>query len=432
MLVQFSYGECLIEANLDWGRCLGVLDVAPAAPLSDPAAALREGLQKPIGLCAPLLDSIRPRQRVLVIVSDSFRRTGVDQLLPALLDELAGRGVRDGDIAFLVATGTHRPPTEIELCAILGHEVFERFCSRILCHNPHDAGNMTYLGATSRGTPVMVNSAALEADHVIVTGATVLHYFGGFGGGCKSLVPGISAVETISRNHSLNLDPKRGELNPDVGIGRLQGNPVAEDMLEGARMLPVTGIINTVLNRDGAIAGVFAGELESAHRKAAAFALRMFGLRITEKADLVIASAGPRKNYVQSHKALFNAYQAVKPTGRIVLAARCEEGLGGEQFEKWLRLGSRDAVIEGLRQRSEINGQTALSTIEKAPITWFVTDLPPEDVAALKARKAPSLAVALEYAREDLAAAGVNDPTYYVMPNAAYSVPFAGALPEIP
>lgn len=431
MHIRFPYGSGVIEANLEGGRCLGVLDVAETAALPNVPGALRRSLEKPIGLSSPLLDPVQPGQHVLIVVSDSFRQTRIEQLLPTLVAALNERGVDDRDIEFLVATGTHRPPTEEELGAILGEGIFTRFSGRIACHDPHYDARMTYVGTTSRGTRVLINNSALEADHVIATGATVLHYFGGFGGGRKSIVPGISAVETISQNHSLNLDPETGELNPDVQIGRLEGNPVAEDMLEGAQMIETLGMVNTVLNRDGAVAGVFVGELDAAHRAAAAFALRMFGVRITEKADVVIASAGARKNYVQAHKALFNAYQAVKPDGRIVLAARCEEGLGGEQFEKWIRLGSRAAIIEGLRHRSEINGQTALSTIEKAPITWFVTDLASEEVGLLKARKAASLGDALDRVREELAAMGVAEPSYYVMPSAAYTVPFAGEVPQL-
>jgi nickel-dependent lactate racemase len=431
MQIRFSYSAGVVQADMGWGRCLGVLDVAPAEALADIPGALCAGLENPIGLPSPMLESVKPEQRILIIVSDSFRRTGVALLLPTLIEALGNLGVRDADIGFLVATGTHRPPTADELQGILGGETVARFEDRIVCHDPHDTAGMIHVGATSRGTRVTVNKSALEAEHVIVTGATVLHYFGGFGGGRKSILPGISSVDTISQNHSLNLDPESGELNPDVRIGRLEGNPVAEDMMEAARMVKITGMVNTVLNREGAIAGVFVGALEAAHRAAAAFALRLFGIRIMEKADLVIASAGPRKDYVQSHKALFNAYQALKPDGRIVLAARCEEGLGGEQFEKWIRLGSREAIIEGLRNQSEINGQTALSTIEKAPCAWFVTDMPSEKVTMLKARKAPTLEEALKRAREELASAGNDNPTYYVMPNAAYTVPFAGKLPEI-
>ncbi len=431
MQLEFPYGSGAITGSVPWARCLGVLDVAPAPPLSDVSRALQDRLQHPIGMPAPLLDAVERGHRVLILVSDSFRQTGIAHCLPALIEALAQRGVRDTGIRFLVATGIHRGPTEAELAAILGPDIHARFRSRVACHDPHDVAGLVDVGTTSRGSRVRVNRAALEADYVLVTGTTVLHYFAGFGGGRKSILPGICSAGTISQNHSLNLDRVTGELNPDVRIGRLDGNPVAEDMLEAARMVRTTGMINTVLNRDGAIAGLFVGELEAAHRRAAAFALRTFAVPVQEQADLVIASAGPCRNYVQAHKALFNAYQAVKPNGRIVFVARCEEGLGGQPFEKWLRLGSRDAILEGLRGRSEINGQTALSTLEKAPIAWFVTELPPQDVAALHARKAVSLEDALERARQELAVDGISRPTCYIMPHAACTVPFPGAVPRL-
>jgi nickel-dependent lactate racemase len=125
---------------------------------------------------------------------------------------------------------------------------------------------------------------------------------------------------------------------------------------------------------------------------------------------------------VQAHKALHNAWQALKPGGRIVFLAHCDEGLGGEQFVKWLRLGTRVAVFAGLRRQSEINGQTALSSLEKCPSTIFVTELASEDVRLLGARKAQSLQAALMLARSDLA--GVSDATAYLMPHALYTVPF--------
>ncbi len=429
MHICFPYGTGVVETNFESGNCLGVLEVAPAPALADPAGQLREALERPIGFTAPLLEPVKTGHRVLIVVSDSFRQTCVDRLLPTLIDALAERGVRDSDISFLVATGTHRGPTDEELREILGNEVHARFATQVDSHNPHDASSMAFVGTTSRGTRVMVNRAALDADHLILTGATVLHYFGGFGGGRKAILPGICGAETIAQNHWLNLDAENGVLDPNVRIGRLDGNPVAEDMLEAARMVPTAGIINTVLNRDEAIGGVFVGEMDAAHRAAAAFALRLFGVPIAKKADLVIAAAGPRKNYVQSHKALFNAYQAMRPGGRIVLAARCEEGLGGEQFKKWIRMGSRQAIVSALRRAGEINGQTALSTVEKAPSAWFVTDLTPEDTATLGARKAETLTEALERARAELAAEGTPDPEYYLMPSAAYTVPFLGALP---
>jgi len=141
----------------------------------------------------------------------------------------------------------------------------------------------------------------------------------------------------------------------------------------------------------------------------------------------VIASSASSQNFVQTHKALFNSYQAVKPEGRIVLTTPCSEGLGGEQFAKWLRLGTRSAIIAGLRKESEINGQTALSTVQKAPIMLMVTDMEDGDVGQLGARKVASLQEAVDTAFDEVIAAGVSDPSYYVMPSAAYTVPF---LPE--
>lgn len=427
MRIGLPYGASSLEADLDWGRFLGALDVADSPGLADPDAETRQAIANPIGMKAGLLAEFSEGDTVAVVVSDAFRQTGMERVLPVLIDELGRAGTADKDILFIFATGTHRAPTAEEQKRILGTEVYARFHDRLHVHDPEDRANLVYVGTTPRGTRVEVNRRARESDHIIATGATVLHYFGGFGGGRKSIMPGICSVESISQNHSLNLAPDGDGLDPDVRIGRLDGNPVAEDMLDATRLVGVDGIVNTVLNRRGEIAGIFAGELDEAHRAAARFARSLFAVKIAERADLVIAASGGARNFVQTHKALFNAFQALKPGGRIVLAAPCPEGLGGEPFVKWLRLGSREAIIAGLRQRSEINGQTALSTIEKAPSALLVTEMSAREVDLLGARRVDSLDDALELARLELARAGVASPTYYLMPNAAYTAPFVEA-----
>ena len=198
---------------------------------------------------------------------------------------------------------------------------------------------------------------------------------------------------------------------------------VAEDMLEATLLTQVDFIVNTVLNRHEEIAKVFAGDLVEAHEAACAFAAEMFAVPIGEQADIVVAASPGTLNFVQTHKALFNAYQAVKPEGRIVLLAPCPEGLGGEQFQKWLRLGDRASIIAGLRRQSEINGQTALSTIEKSPMTTFVTELSAEEVALLQGVKAADLQAALDGALRDIQSRGIETPSVYTMPSAAYTVP---------
>lgn len=422
MYIELEYGTRHAVAELEWGRCLGTFDVrAPERLPSDDA--IHRAIARPIGMEQGLFATVRPGDRVAILVSDSFRRTGVDRILPFLIAELNRRGVGDAAVSFVFATGVHRAPTAEEQAHILGSSIYERFAGRAFAHNAWDEANLTDVGRTSRGTRVRVNRRVLDCTRIFATGTVVFHYFAGFGGGRKSILPGITGADTISQNHALNLHPTEDRLDPRVRIGVLDGNPVAEDMLEGARLIPVDGIVNTVLDRNGAIAGVFAGEMDAAHRSAAACARRLYAVSMPARADLVIASSGAARNFVQAHKALYNAYQAMKPGGRIILTTPCEEGLGGDLFTKWLQLGSREAVIAGLRKQSEINGQTALSTLEKAPSAILVSELLEDAVRLLGARKASSLAGALAIARGELPA----DSTFCVLPHADYTVPFAEA-----
>ncbi len=424
--IEMPYGGSTARAILPAGRLLGTLDVNEAAALQNRDRAIREAIESPIGLDRNIFQTVKTGETVAIVVPDSFRTTRVEQVLPILVDGLIGAGISEGDITFVYSTGTHRGPTPDEERRILGDGVFERFKGQAFTHDPRDEDNLVYVGTTSRGTRVHINRRVHEANRIIATGAVVLHYFGGYGGGRKSIVPGVASVTTIASNHSMNLHPTRDEIDPAVRIGGLDGNPVAEDMLEATRLTHVDYIVNTVLNRDSEIAAVYAGELEAAHLAATEFARGLFAVNIDQQADLVVAASPSTQNFVQTHKALFNAYQAVKPDGRIILLAPCPEGLGGEQFAKWLRLGSREAIIAGLRKESEINGQTALSTIQKAPITCIVTEMSGEDVAMLGATRAESLDDAVGKAIADLAAAGRPEPTVYLMPSAAYSVPFYG------
>lgn len=423
MRITLPYGATELHATLSWAKVLGTLTVAETPPLSDPADALVRGLASPMGT-APLSTRLRDGGTVLIIVSDSFRKTGVHQLLPTLLRVLNENGIPDSAISFLFATGTHRGPTDGEQAEILGAAVAQRFQGRLYNHDPRDESGLVYMGDSTRGTPVYVNRRAWEATTVIATGTVVLHYFGGFGGGRKSIVPGIAGVKTIAANHSLNLDPKEDRLNPDVAIGRMAGNPVAEDMLECAKRCFDAFLINTILNRAGEIACIVCGDLEAAHDDACNGARDMFTVPVREKADFVVASAGSAKNFIQSHKSLYNAFQVVKPGGPIILATPATEGYGGHRFAEWIDLGSPEAIIAELRRNAEINGQTALSTLEKARNAVFVSEMSREHIEALGAHKAHSLDEALAHVRTWLEKEGIRHPTCYIMPDAPFSVPY--------
>ena len=228
-------------------------------------------------------------------------------------------------------------------------------------------------------------------------------------------MPGLASAETIAQNHVQSLHPTEARLDPRVQICVLDGNPVAEDLLEGAQLHPPAFIVNTVLGRDGAIVGLFTGELDAAHRSACALASEIYTVPIKEQADLVIAANSTALNFIQCHKALFNAYSALKPGGRIILLAPLPEGLGGTGFRRYLEMGDPATIAATLRQHPDINGQTALSTLQKAAQTILFTELGNEDVN--------SLGDALLCAHCYFDNQGTAKPACYIMPNAGNTVP---------
>lgn len=373
---------------------------------------------------ATTFDVVRPHETVCIVVSDQTRKTACDQVLSVLVKEWMGRGCRISDFTVLAATGIHRPPTPVELADILGADLFAVLQPRVFSHNPDDSSILVEVGKTRRGHPVRVNRRAIEADKLILIGTASYHYHAGFGGGRKLLVPGLASRDTIAFNHSLTLDPDNNRTRPGVGIGRLDGNAVAEEMLEAAQLCHPDLLINTVLLPDGhSIVGVHSGELESAHRSACKQVEVIYRVLIPELADIVIADATGAPNWIQSHKALFNAALACKPDGTIILVAPCPEGLGDEGFRQWMKEPNTDALYRRLRETPEILGQTALSTRERGAKTILVTDLNARDREALGMETAPDIDSALTRAIEKVGAVGRSNPTLYTMPQARYTVP---------
>jgi len=372
-----------------------------------------------------VFDTINRDESVCFVVSDHTRKTAAERILPILVDGLIRKGCSLEHMYILFASGIHRHPTGSEVEKIIGKAIAERFTGRIFFHDPDDTANLVAVGTTRRGHTVRLNHRAVRAKRLVLLGSVVYHYHAGFGGGRKSLVPGLAARETIAYNHSLTLDPGEDRIIPTVAPGGLEGNPVAEEMMEAALMRKPDFIVNTVLTPDDRLAGVFAGDMDAAHRAACRCAEQIYRCDIPERADLVLASAGAALNWIQSHKALYNADRAVKPNGHIVLAAACPEGLGDERFRHWITRQSTNEIFSGLRTNPEILGQTALSTKQRGAKTILVTDMGPEDVADLGIRTAPDLKSAAKIAIDELRAAGVEKPTYYVMPEALYTVPFA-------
>ena len=189
-------------------KCLAVLDTGAVLPELD-RAAISRCLLNPVWDTGnnSITDIIQPGKTACFVVSDYTRKTAIDKVLPVTMDLLKQNNCSPDDMIILIASGIHRHPSPAEIESILGTEMFELFKDRIHLHDPDDESARTEIGRTGRGHPVKINSKAVESDHLILTGAATYHYHAGFGGGRKSLVPGIADRSTIAHNHSLTLHP---------------------------------------------------------------------------------------------------------------------------------------------------------------------------------------------------------------------------------
>jgi len=362
----------------------------------------------------------------LLVVSDQTRKTAADRVLPVLLREWQRHGLDLERFSLVVACGTHRTPTHPELLQIIGPEAFRLLTPRITAH---DAFNTpcTRVGTTSRGTPVELNRNAVEVDAVITIGAVLFHYFAGFTGGRKSIVPGLASAATIARNHSLTIDLEHQRPDPAVGLGRLTGNPVAEDLDEAAEFLSARATVQTVVDAAGNTAGVFAGNLRDAHQSACRLAADIFGFPLRQPVDIVIGTAGPARNWLQSHKALVNATEARTNNGIVLLHAPCTEGLGSASLARWLGTRKQRDIIRGIAETADINAQTALSTLTRGSRAILLNVEDPDVVAVTGIPCAEDLKDALTQARDRLPDNGRGTPTILPMPEAWLTVPLRTA-----
>ncbi len=371
-----------------------------------------------------LVDRIQPGESLCLVVSDHTRQTAADRVIPILLELLQRHGCSAKDIEMVIATGIHRPPTASEIESILGIEIACRFAGRIHCHDADNDDGLVTVGYTAGRHSVRLNRRAVEAKRLILIGVAGYHYHAGYGGGRKSLVPGLADRATIAYTHSLTLDPESDQIHPCVQPGCLAGNPVAEALQACAGLHPPTAIINTVLDPAGRLVAVCAGSMTAAHRAACRMVEKFARIDLTQRADCVVASAAQATTWIQAHKALFNAARAVHEEGRIILEAPCIEGLGNERFRHWLKIGSLCELYRALRCSPEVNGQTALSTRLKAPRTLLVTRMPPDAIDALGMETAPDMQTALVRAHTILKRSSNVRPTVWSMPHAMHVVPF--------
>ncbi|TYO96661.1 nickel-dependent lactate racemase [Geothermobacter ehrlichii] len=414
---ELKYGTDTITASIPGAELLCARPfVAPAAE----ATLICSALDAPIGT-PPIETIVRPHETVAIVTSDITRYTGSEIYLPQLVERLNRAGITDDAITIVIALGIHRRQTEAEHRKILG-PLFGRI--RIVDHDCDDSEQLVELGEVD-GIPVVINRTVVEADRVIVTGTIGVHYFAGFGGGRKGLVPGVAARETCMATHFRVFNPPGvGGKHPLAAPAILDGNPVHAAILEAARLVEPDFLLNTVLTADKRIAGVFCGDLEQAHLAGCELALRLYTAPVTEPADLAVISCGgaPKDiNFIQAHKALDYGVRALRPGGTAILLAACPDGFGHPTFFDWFRYQDLAEFETALRAGYQINGQTAHATLDKARRfrIILISGFSAEQTAAMGMEKAENLDAALQMAYQELP----ENPRTLVIPEGGTVLP---------
>jgi lactate racemase len=412
---KFRYGKGDLAFSLDPSLVIDELTIKRFPEIADPAAAVREAIRHPIG-SPPLREIVKPGQTVAFIVNDPTRVARSDVFLPALLEELNAAGVPDGNMRIVFSLGTHRAMTDAEMAAEVGSAV----AARVKMHNTdcYDDRQFTFFGTTSRGTKVGFNALVTEVDHIICTGSIVHHFFAGFGGGRKAMLPGVAAYETIRHNHSMMFDP-------NAVIGRLEGNPVYLDQIEGVEMCRPSFLLNVVLDEEKRFLKVFAGDYIAAHKQACTFVDQVYGAEVKREADLVIASCGgyPKDiNVYQLQKTMDNAWCAVREGGVVIILGECCEGSGSAHYEKMMQECKTPERVEAmLRAKFEIGAHKAyaVTRLMKKAEFILVSGMAPELSRMLLFTPAQTVEQALALAHKRLGPA----PTITLMPMGALTVP---------
>jgi nickel-dependent lactate racemase len=421
MEFHLAFGKTGLGINLPNGDGPGsfryrILEARSAAPLADWQGAIESALDHPIGR-PPLLEMARGKKSAAISVCDITRPAPNSKTLPPILRRLEEAGIARDNITILIATGLHRPATAAEIREICGEEIAA--CYRVVNHDARDLASHRGLGQTSTGTPVWIDERFMAADLHITLGFIEPHLMLGFSGARKLIAPGLAAQETIKVLHSPKFmrDARSKE-------GSISENPLHRELLEIAGMARHDFILDVVLARDRAIAGVFAGDPVEAHRRGVEMVSQVMMQTLDEPVDAVITtSAGYPLDltYYQAIKGVTAASHILKPGGKILLFAACSEGAGAAEFRNMVLEGKTDREFLDYIAKNPVTvdqwqlEKLALVTTEY-PVSWYIPGLPADCQARVwgKVNATPEAAIA------DLTAGLRPGATIAVIPEGPY------------
>jgi nickel-dependent lactate racemase len=327
--VWLPYGKTDVCVRIPARNLLGTIEPKDQQGVPDAKAEIERALKEPIG-SKRLSEIVKPESKVAIVVDDATRKAPSEVMLLPVLTELNTAGVKDENITVIFGCGTHRAVKPEEAIALLGEEALKRV--KTISHSCSFPETVNAGTTKTYGNKIHLNRVFVEADVKVLLGDVNYHYYAGYGGGRKSILPAVCSEETIKQNHALLL-------HANARTGNLKDNPVHLDMTEAARLAKVDFIVNVVENKKGEIVRAFAGDLEAAFLEATKLVDEMYRVTIDRRADIIVVSAGgypSDMDLYQAYKGLDNALDAVKRGGVIILVAECPEGNGNQVFFDWM------------------------------------------------------------------------------------------------
>ena len=399
MKIAFPYGKTHLTYDFDEVKVL-TSSIEEYDPGKSESQLVAEAMADPVG-GIKLQELVKDKQNIVIIASDHTRPVPSKVIMPPMLAAIR-EGNPDADITILISTGCHRETTKEELFAKFGEAIVAR--EKIVIHDCDDAENLVNIGTLPSGGQCIVNRIAVEADLLLAEGFIEPHFFAGFSGGRKSVLPGIAARETVLANHCSEFID-----HPCARTGILEGNPIHADMLWAAKQAKLRYVVNVVLNGEKQVIYAVAGELEAAHKKGTDFLSSLCGVE-TEPADIVISTNGGYpldQNVYQAVKGMTAAEAAVKEGGVIIMLADSSDGLGGDHF--YHQLADEKDINKTMdlflsRGRNETvpdqwQSQIFIRILQKATVI-YISNMDDAIVEAMHMIPAKDLTDAMEKAKE--------------------------------
>lgn len=407
--ISFPYGRDTINYMIPENRHAATLvsELHHFIPSKKPEELIREAFESPVGT-PRLSDMARDKAKVVIIASDHTRPVPSKLIMPIMLQQIR-KGNPYADITILIATGCHRGTTKDELRDKLGDSIIAN--EKIVVHDCDDDDNMVNIGKLPSGGDLVINRLAVECDLLVAEGFIEPHFFAGFSGGRKSVLPGICSRETVLYNHNARFID-----SPKARTGVIEGNPIHEDMLCAAKKANLAFICNVVINSAKEPVYAVCGDVDEAHIRGREFLTRLCGVNAVP-ADIVITTNGGYpldQNVYQSVKGMTAAEATVRENGVIIMISQCADGHGGnsfyETFKKEKNLAHMMAGFRATRAHETIVDQwqsQIFARILMHATVIFVSDMPDEIIRELHMLPAHGLDEAVTLADTILEGQGV-------------------------